>query len=420
MAFGLVPVLITQAPLMVLLWAALVVVVCAVDLMLAARPRSLQISRNLPLQVRLSQTVESELIIRNTDDRQARGRIRDGWEPSAGAEGVEAPVSLAPGAAMRMKVRLTPTRRGERRSLFVTVRLFGPLGFAARQYTFDGSASVRVLPEFKARKHLPSRIARLRELDGESAVQIRSAGTEFDSLRPYVEGDDVRSIDWRATARSQEVTLRTWRPERDRRVYVIMDTSRTSAPRIGDEPRLDTFIESALLLGALCSKAGDKVEFIAFDRVVRARTAPQSADTAIRELGTAMSGVESVLVETDWDALSALIRSRAKQRSLVVFLSNASLAQADIGALTALSALARDHLVIKASVTDPEVTLMSTYRENSVAVYDAAAAEKTLFDESAGASLLSRSGVVVLSELPEDLPPKLSDKYIELKAAGRL
>jgi uncharacterized protein (DUF58 family) len=183
---------------------------------------------------------------------------------------------------------------------------------------------------------------------------------------------------------------------------------------------LDTFIESALLLGALCSKAGDKVEFIAFDRVVRARTAPQSADTAIRELGTAMSGVESVLVETDWDALSALIRSRAKQRSLVVFLSNASLAQADIGALTALSALARDHLVIKASVTDPEVTLMSTYRENSVAVYDAAAAEKTLFDESAGASLLSRSGVVVLSELPEDLPPKLSDKYIELKAAGRL
>jgi tRNA A37 threonylcarbamoyladenosine biosynthesis protein TsaE len=103
-----------------------------------------------------------------------------------------------------------------------------------------------------------------------------------------------------------------------------------------------------------------------------------------------------------------------------VFLSNASLAQADIGALTALSALARDHLVIKASVTDPEVTLMSTYRENSVAVYDAAAAEKTLFDESAGASLLSRSGVVVLSELPEDLPPKLSDKYIELKAAGRL
>jgi uncharacterized protein (DUF58 family) len=294
------------------------------------------------------------------------------------------------------------------------------LGFAARQYTFDGSASVRVLPEFKARKHLPSRIARLRELDGESAVQIRSAGTEFDSLRTYVEGDDVRSIDWRATARSQEVTLRTWRPERDRRVYVIMDTSRTSAPRIGDEPRLDTFIESALLLGALCSKAGDKVEFIAFDRVVRARTAPQSADTAIRELGTAMSGVESVLVETDWDALSALIRSRAKQRSLVVFLSNASLAQADIGALTALSALARDHLVIKASVTDPEVTLMSTYRENSVAVYDAAAAEKTLFDESAGASLLSRSGVVVLSELPEDLPPKLSDKYIELKAAGRL
>lgn len=420
MALGIIPVLITQAMLAVLLWVVLVVVLCVVDFALAARPRKLVMSRTLPTQVRLSQSVDTEIVVRNTDSRVARGKLRDGWQPSAGASGLEHSLTLAPGRAARFTVRLTPTRRGERSARFVTARLYGPLGFAARQFTFNGEARIRVLPEFKSRKHLPSRLARLRELDGESAVQIRSAGTEFDSLRNYVEGDDVRSIDWRATARTQTVTVRTWRPERDRKVFIVLDTSRTSAPRIGDEPRLDSFIESALLLGALCTRAGDKVEFIAMDRVVRSRVTPRSADTAIRELGTAMSGLEPVLIEPDWDLISATIRTRAKQRALVVVLSNSSLAQADTGALGALSALARDNLVIKASVTDPEVAQFARLRENSEEAYSAASAEKALHDEQAGSAVLARSGVIVMSELPEALPPRLSDKYIDLKAAGLL
>ena len=101
-------------------------------------------------------------------------------------------------------------------------------------------------------------------------MQIRGAGTEFDSLRDYVRGDDVRSIDWRATARRQNVVVRTWRPERDRRVVIVLDTSRTSAARIGDEPRLDTGIEASLLLSVLAERGGDRVDFLAFDRRVRA------------------------------------------------------------------------------------------------------------------------------------------------------
>ncbi|MFM9597360.1 DUF58 domain-containing protein, partial [Streptomyces scabiei] len=79
--------------------------------------------------------------------------------------------------------------------------------------------------------------------------------------------------DWRATARRSEVVVRTWRPERDRRVLLVLDTSRTSAARVGDAPRLDAQIEAALLLAALASRAGDRVELVAFDRRVRARVA---------------------------------------------------------------------------------------------------------------------------------------------------
>src|SRR5690625_987970 len=112
----------------------------------------------------------------------------------------------------------------------------------------------------------------LREMEGAASVQVRGQGTEFDSLREYVPGDDVRSIDWRATARRSEVVVRTWRPERDRRVLIVVDASRTSAARVGDGARLDASIEAALLLGALTSRAGDRVGLLAVDRKQRARS----------------------------------------------------------------------------------------------------------------------------------------------------
>ncbi len=120
------------------------------------------------------------------------------------------------------------------------------------------------------RKHLPSRLARLRELDGRSTILQRGQGTEFDSLREYVPGDDVRSIDWRGTARSTTVVVETWRPERDRHVLIVLDSGRTSAGRVGDQPKLDHAMDAALLLAALASRAGDRVDLLIADREVRA------------------------------------------------------------------------------------------------------------------------------------------------------
>jgi uncharacterized protein (DUF58 family) len=100
---------------------------------------------------------------------------------------------------------------------------------------------------------------------------IRGQGTEFDSLREYVRGDDVRSIDWRATARRQDVVVRTWRPERDRRVVIVIDSGRTAAAASRTRLRLDTAFESSLLLAALASRAGDRVDLVVYDRRVRGR-----------------------------------------------------------------------------------------------------------------------------------------------------
>ena len=250
-------------------WLVLAALLVGLDLGLAASPKSLVWQRSSPVSLRLGSSTESVLTVTNGGARRLRGLVRDAWPPSAGARSERTAVDVPPGERRRLTTLLTPTRRGDRIADRVTVRSLGPLGLAARQRSVSVPGRVRALPPFASRRHLPSRLARLRELDGRTIINVRGQGTEFDSLREYVVGDDVRSIDWRGTARTQTVVVRTWRPERDRHVLIVLDTSRTSAGRVGDAPRLDAAMDAALLLAALASRAGDRVDLLAAQRRVR-------------------------------------------------------------------------------------------------------------------------------------------------------
>ena len=252
-------------------WVLLCTVLALLDALLAAPARGIRIERRMPRRSLLGQPVETELSLVNTSERRIRGRLRDAWQPTAGAPAERIAFDLPAGERRRITVPLLPRRRGELRSEFVVIRSDGPLRLAGRQARITARGVIRVLPPFTARRHLPSRLARLRELDGNTSVQVRGQGTEFDSLREYVRGDDVRSIDWRATARAGSTMLRTWRPERDRHIVIVIDTGRTAAARVGDGVRLDAAMEAALLLAALSARAGDHTHLLMFDRVVRAR-----------------------------------------------------------------------------------------------------------------------------------------------------
>jgi uncharacterized protein (DUF58 family) len=419
-AAGVVPVLIVPVAGTVVLWALLVVGLCLLDAGRAASPRQVAVSRALPPSVRLTEQTRSVLTLGNRSPRRLRALVRDAWQPSAGAAVNRHAVDLPPGESRRVVTVLVPTRRGDRLADAVTIRSFGPLGLAARQASVPVPGRLRVLPEFASRRHLPSRLARLREMDGRAAVQVRGQGTEFDSLREYVIGDDVRSIDWRATARRSEVVVRTWRPERDRRVLLVLDTSRTSAARVEDAPRLDAHIEAALLLAALASRAGDRVELVAFDRRVRARVAGANGPRLMPALADALAPLEPALVETDWPGVVEVVRSRLTQRSLVVLLSALEPATVESGLLGVIGRLTEDHTVVLASVRDPEVDALRTGRSGAHEVFDAAAAERGELERAAVGVRLRQRGAEIVDALPDDLAPRLADAYLALKAAGRL
>lgn len=391
------------------------------DALRAASPRALEVSRSGDERVRLGEAADVTLAVRNTGSRRWRGHLRDAWVPTAGATvrgtGTDrAELDLASGASARIPIEVRPHRRGDRPTDRITLRTLGPFGLAGRQRSTRSDWSVRVLPRFASRRHLPSRLARLRDMDGRQAIAVRAQGTEFDSLREYVPGDDVRSIDWRATARAADVMVRTWRPERDRQVVLVLDTGRTCAARIGDETRLDILLDAALLLAALAGRAGDRVDLLAHDRRTRVRVVGGTGPSVLPQLVDGIATLEPELTETDHRGLVAAVLSHVRKRALVVVFTSLDRAPLEEGLLPALPALTARHTVVLAAVGDPREPTGA----DAAGAYQRAAQARADLDRAHMTNRLARMGARVVHAGPQELAPRLADTYLDLKASGKL
>ncbi|MGQ4598856.1 DUF58 domain-containing protein [Nocardia sp. R6R-6] len=403
-----------------------VVLTCALvaallfDLAAVGRVRDLALSRQALTTVRLGRSTDIELVAVNTGTRVLRGTVWDDWPDSTRAGNRAHRLDLKPGTKVRFRTTLTPIYRGDRVAGPVTVRLLGPLGLAGRQTRQTVPARVRALPAFRAERLLRSKVKRLQHLEGRNVANLRGQGTEFDSFREYVAGDDVRAIDWRATARAADVLVRTWRPERNRHMLMLLDTGRVSAGRVGDGTRLDASIEAALLLGGLASAAGDVVDLLAFDRTPRAEVRGVGGRGLQLKLMHAMAGITPALVDTDSSGLVRAAIQRTRRRSLVVWFTSLDGAAVEENLLPVLPVLAQRHRVLIVSVTDPDIAAAAARRDNLTDLYAAAVAESVLTERALVQESLRRTGIAVIAAPPERLPEALADEYLELKQSGAL
>ena len=424
------------------LWPSLAVVtgfvllLTALDWLVAAPAGEVRLTRSGPRQVRLGETAEVTLTVTNTSPRTLRGLVRDAWVPSAGATPYAHSVLLDPEESADLVTTLYPTRRGDRPAVRVTVRSYGPLGLAFRQTSRRRSAAitpswaVTVLPPFTARRFLPEKLSRLRVIEGSTVTRGSGHGTEFDSLREYVIGDDVRSIDWRATARRENVVVKTWRPERDRRVLCVIDTGRTSAGRVGTigkagetrrgEPRLDAAIDAALLLAALATHADDRVDLLAMDTVVRASVSTSVRRNQLPRLTQALAGLQPALVETDFSRVVTEVLRIERRRALVVIFTALDPAALGEGLLPVLPRLVAKHTVMIAAVHDPSLEWLASARGTAGDIHTAASAARTLAELDRVRTALTRFNVHVVDAPVETFASAVADRYLDLKAAGRL
>jgi uncharacterized protein (DUF58 family) len=214
--------------------------------------------------------------------------------------------------------------------------------------------------------------------------------------------------------------VRTWRPERDRRIVVVLDTGRTSAGRVSGVPRLDASMDAALLLAALAARAGDRVDLLAIDRRVRARVVGAGRLEVLGAFTNAMAVLDADLIESDIGLMASTVLGIARQRCLVVLLTDLNPAAIGEGLLPRVQLLSSRHQLLVAAVADPRLAEMSAGRGDATSAYAAAAAERTQAGRAHAGALLRRHGVEIVEAPPDRLPPALADAYLRLKAAGRL
>lgn len=408
--------------LVLLGWLAVVAGLAAVDLATAPDPAAVVVERSMPDVVALGQHAHLRWRIVNPLDRPLSVAVADELAPSLRAETRRTRVDVPARGTADVEVPLRPSRRGRFAPREVVVRVDGVQGLMARQRAREVPGQLRVHPVFRSWKEAELRINRSRLLHlGVRAARLRGTGTEFDHLRDYTVDDESRRIDWAATARAGRPIVKTFRAERNQTVVNLLDTGRTMAGRVEGVPRLEHAMDAVMTLTAVATGLGDRCGLAAFDRSVHTVVGAHGGSAQLGRVTSALYDIEPALLESDYTTSFAAALGRFRRRTMLVIHSELIDAVVTEALLPAMPLVTRSHVVVVASVRDPEVV---DWAHRPVVDGDEArrraAAVLSLEDRDRAAARLRAAGATVIDEAPTVVSARLADTYLQIKATGRL
>ncbi|HEX8743634.1 MAG TPA: DUF58 domain-containing protein [Thermoleophilaceae bacterium] len=379
-------------------------------------------------------TVVDALVVRGTPALERT-------HPSILARGVPAPLELELGtlAAGAARVRqpvppdvqldpreddwglagtLTPLRRGRHPLPAPALRAVGPLGLGAWYHRPGEDGELVVYPDLPSARRIALAVARGRFLEGgQRGRGPLGLGTDFESIRDYLPDDDVRQVNWRATARMGRPMSNQYRVDRDRELMCLVDCGRLMAAPLGELTRLDATIDAVTALALVADELGDRIGAVAFDSEVRHHQRPRRDGG--RAVVRALFDVEPAAVESDYE-LAFRIAEGAK-RSFVLVLTDLLEPSAAQSLVEAVPVLTRRHEVVVASVADPDLaSAIATPPRRELDVYAAAAAVDVLDARAEAVTLVRRAGASVIESPPGALGAACVRAYLRAKARARL
>ncbi len=402
--------------------AAAVVAGVLLDAALTLAPWRVAVRRESPAVVVLGRSAQ----LRWTLDAGARhGQVRSWFEdalaPSLGVGRRRHAVRLRPGATSEVLDEITPWRRGTFQLGEIAVRVAGPLGLATRQHTRVITDTLEVHPAFPSRDRTLLRLERERLLTaGAHLSRAIGGGTDFDHISEYRPGDDVRRVDWAATARRGHPVVRRYRVERDRTVLVLLEHGRASATVVDGVPRLDHGMDAAMALLTAATEVGDRGGLMAYAGSVTATVAPARRGDQVARAARSLHTLEPQLVEADHRRAFATAAAQQRRRALLVIITDLGAAAAVDGLTAALPVLTSRHEVVVASVRDPAVEQVADHSpDDALAAHQAAGAARVLERRRTAAARVSALGARVIDAPPLVVAEQLVDLYLDLKGRGR-
>lgn len=320
-----------------------------------------------------------------------------------------------------------PLRRGDYLFGAVYVQGRGPAGLAIWHRRFDLPHPVRVYPNTQELQRY-DRLLRLRRLTeaGIEALRGRGEGTQFESLRDYVDGDPFRHIDWKATARRGKPITRQYEVERSQTVLLMLDTGRmmTSEPLVEGPVRLsklDYSVNAALLLAHVALAHDDSVGLLAFGREVQSFVPPRKGHGQVSRLLDQMVPLQPELEEPNYAAAFAALGQRARKRSLVVLFTDLVDAQASQRLLAHVAAIRSRHLPLLVTLRDADVEKLTETAPHEIEdAYRRGVATQLLDERETALARLRSRGILVVDVPPGKLTVAVVNEYLRLKQTGKL
>ncbi len=401
---------------------ACLIALCAREWRSSSRADQLDVRRVVPSRFAMGDTDEVALELENRSDLPLSLEVHDEAPDALVALGEDPRGEVPPQGRARMTYPVEARQRGAHPFGRVVLRVGGGLGLLRRQLAFSPGDVARVYPRFRG----VDDYRLLAMIDQRDEVvrrprRLRGAGTDFESLRPYVAGEDLRSVDWKASARRGALTCRNMQVEKGQQLAALIDVGRLMGETVGDQPRIEHAMNAAVMLAYVAQTRGDAFGAICFSNRIESVLPPIRGASIMPRVLECLYNVQLRPVESDYWQVIAEAMSALRRRSLVIMLTDVLDAAGSAGLINNLARAARRHLVLCVVMTDPRVaeTARST-PDGSEGAWRKAAACDLLRRRRLALEHMRSRGILVLETAPEHLSIHLVQRYLEIRQAGRL
>jgi uncharacterized protein (DUF58 family) len=408
---------------LVFIYDLLLVVMALIDVRLSRLPETINITRSFSGRFAVGADTDVSVNVQNHSQRALTLIVKDEYPPQMILKGIRAAKLRVEGQnSASLVYALTPPKRGRFQFGHTAVRFLTRFRLAWKQATANGPDVVKVYPNMRR-----AREAELKALGARSIVSShrktswRGEGREFESMRDYVRGDELRHISWTATARRGKLTTRQYQIERDQTILVALDAGRLMTARIEQETKLDSAVHATLALMSAAARAGDNAGLMVFGRRIINYLPPSRGRDHMDAALEALHGVEPEMIEPSYARAFEFVSANTKRRSLVVLLTDLVDEEGSKELLTSLNILRPRHLPLVVTIADRDLKAVVRQTPTNVReLFTQSVSEEIIHHREAALRMVESQGGLALDVTAAALAPALLQTYMRVKERGLL
>ena len=426
-AIGLVPLSLSwQMPglrYIVLVYDLALIGAAAADYLLSRDASTIGVTRRFARRFAIGDANDVTLTVTNACARRLSLWIKDEHPPEMTVRDPrEASFTLEPGTTAEFTYAVSPPRRGRYKFGRTAVRYGSRLGLVWCQASLGAEDSVKVYPNMRRAREIELKaIGANAFLAVQRRAVRRGEGREFESMRDYVRGDELRHISWTTTARRAKLTTRQYQIERDQTIIIAIDAGRLMTGRIGGETKFDTAIHASLALVSASARGGDNCGIVVFGRNIKKYLPPKKSIGHIDGILEALYDLEPELIEPSYSRAFQFISANLKKRSFVVILTDLVDKESSAELINSLKLLRPTHLPLVVTIGDRDLdSTVSKVPDTINDVFIQSAAEEIILQRGSALRRVETLGGLALDVTTQNLAPRLLETYLRVKERGMI